>query len=178
MSHVSIAMTLKQKPSLPSGWLLSLHVRRRRGQFGATSRTWWWFVCHEGALHHQHSAPCQTITKQYYIEVFPRLRNAVRRKWSQLWASGDWQLHRYNALAHSPALVQTFLCKISHHLGLSAPLQPRFHSLRLLARPKTTIAIEREEICECVGHSTQVQTTVPHCQLTSLTGEWLPTDAQ
>jgi len=39
----------------------------------------------------------------------------------------------------------------SHHPGLSAPLQLRFGSLRLLAFPKAKIAVEREEICECDG---------------------------
>jgi hypothetical protein len=45
---------------------------------------------------------------QYYIEVFRRLRDAVRRKWTQLWASGDSQIHQDDALAHSTALVQAF----------------------------------------------------------------------
>jgi hypothetical protein len=38
--------------------------------------------------------------------------------------------------------------KASHHPGLSAPLHPRFGSLRLLASPKAKIAVEMEEICE------------------------------
>jgi len=41
-----------------------------------------------------------------------------------------------------------FFGKSSHHPGLSAPLQPRFGSLRLLAFPKDKIAVEREENCE------------------------------
>jgi hypothetical protein len=31
----------------------------------------------------------RTVTKEYYIEVFCRLRDAVRRKRSQLWGNGD-----------------------------------------------------------------------------------------
>jgi len=58
-----------------------------------------------------YAPPGQTITKDYYIEVLHRLRDAVRRKWQQLWASGDWHLHYDNAPAHSSALVQTFLVK-------------------------------------------------------------------
>ena len=46
-----------------------------------------------------------------------------------------------------------FLDKASHHPGLSAPLQPTFGSLRLLTFPKPKIAVEREEICECDGHT-------------------------
>ena len=63
------------------------------------------------------------------------------------------QLHHDNAPAHSTAPVQAFFGKTSHHPILSAPLQPRFGSLRLLAFPKTKIAFEREEISECDGHT-------------------------
>ena len=51
------------------------------------------------------------ITKDYYIEVLRQLRDAVRRKRQQLWASGDWHLHHDNTPAHSSALMQTFLVK-------------------------------------------------------------------
>jgi len=63
------------------------------------------------------------------------------------------QLHHNNVPAHSAALMQTFSGKTSHHPGLSAPLQPRFGSLRLLAFPKAKIAVEREEICEFDSHT-------------------------
>jgi len=61
------------------------------------------------------------------------------------------QLHHDIAPAHSTALVEAFLAK--HHIGLSAPLQPRFGSLRLLAFPKAEVTIESEKICECDGHT-------------------------
>jgi len=66
------------------------------------------------------------------------------------------QLHHDNTPAHSTVLVQAFFLgggKTSHHTGLSAPLQPRVVSLRLLVFPKDKIAVEREEICECDGHT-------------------------
>jgi len=59
------------------------------------------------------------------------------------------QLHHHNAPAQSTALVQAFFGKLSHHPGLSAPLQPRFGSMRLLAFPKAKITVEMEEICVC-----------------------------
>ena len=46
-----------------------------------------------------------------------------------------------------------FFGKTSHHPGLSAPLQPRFGPLRLMAFPKTEIAVEMDEICECDSHT-------------------------
>jgi len=58
-----------------------------------------------------------------------------------------------------------FLAK--HHPGLSAPLQPRFGSLRVLAFPKDKIAVEREEICECDCY------TVHKLSQRRLTSNWL-----
>ena len=54
--------------------------------------------------------------------------------------------------------ILQFSCRLlfgntSHHPGLSALLQSRFGSLRLLAFPIAKIAVEREEICECDGHT-------------------------
>jgi len=50
---------------------------------------------------------------------------------------------------------------------MSAPLQPRFGSLQLLAFPKVKIAVEREEICECDGH------TLYKLNQRRLTADWL-----
>ena len=72
-----------------------------------------------------------------------------------------------NAPAHSTALVQAFLDKTSHHPGLSAPLQPRFVSLRLLGFPKAKIAVKSEGICECDGY------TVHKLSQRCLTAYWL-----
>jgi len=60
-----------------------------------------------------------------------------------------------------------FSGKPSHHPDLSAPLQPRFGSVQLLACPKAKIAVEREEICECDGH------TVHKVSQRRLTADWL-----
>ena len=57
--------------------------------------------------------------------------------------------------------------KASHHPGLPTPLQPRIVSLRLLAFPKATIAVEKDEICECDCH------TVHKLNKRRLTADWL-----
>ena len=45
-------------------------------------------------------------------------------------------------------LVKSFLGKTRNHPSDSAPLQPRFGTLRLLTFPKTKITFEREEISD------------------------------
>jgi hypothetical protein len=61
------------------------------------------------------------------------------------------QRHHDNVPAHSTALVQAFLAK--HHITHVCQPQSRFGSLPFLAYPKAKIAFEREEICECDGHT-------------------------
>ena len=70
----------------------------------------------------------------------------------QLQATGDWQLHHNNMPAHASHLLQ-FFGETSNHPGDSAPLQPRFGALRLLAFPKTKITFERKEISDCRRNS-------------------------
>ena len=53
------------------------------------------------------------------------------------------QLHHDKAPAHCTALVQEFFGKASQHPGLSAPLHPRFGSLRILAFLKAKITAEK-----------------------------------
>ena len=66
-------------------------------------------------------------------------------------AMGNWWLaaslqHHTHSWVTSPA---EFFGKTSNHPGDSAPLQPRFGILWLLAFPKTKVTFEREEISDC-----------------------------
>jgi len=72
------------------------------------------------------------------------------------------------APAHYTALVQAFfLWEIITSPRSVRLLQPSFGSLRLLAFPRAKIAFEREEICECDGH------TVHKLSQRRLTADWL-----
>ena len=66
-------------------------------------------------------------------------------KWWLAASSQQWACPFYSC--HAGFFGKTF-----HHPGLSAPLQPRFGSLWLLAFTKAKIAIETEEICEFDSH--------------------------
>jgi hypothetical protein len=79
MNNGSMAMNLKNH-SFPSGGRLSLHVRRRHGKVGATSRSCWRFFNVGGVIYRGYAHSSRTVTKQYYIEVLRRLWDVLRRK--------------------------------------------------------------------------------------------------
>ena len=64
-----------------------------------------------GVIHYEFVPRGQTVNKEFYIAVLKRLREAVRRKRSQLWTNQSWVLHHDNAPAHSSFLVHNFLVK-------------------------------------------------------------------
>ena len=99
----------------------------------------------------------------------------VSRQWDAVdWACvlGDYHIHidqasrSENAPAHSLSLVHVFWPSITSPRSVT-PLQLVFGSLRLLAFPKTKIAVEKEEICDCDGHTAH---KVSHWRLTA---DWL-----
>jgi predicted Abi (CAAX) family protease len=98
-----MAMTLKQKPSLSNGSGPSKEGAVKSEQ--CQDHVDGFFFNHKEVVHHEYAPPGQTINKQYYIKVIWWLRDAVRRKQPQLWASGDWQLHHDNAPPHFSQLV-------------------------------------------------------------------------
>ena len=49
-----------------------------------------------------------TVNRQYYIEVFTKLRELVRRKRPELWRN-RWNLHQDNTPAHNTLPVKEFL---------------------------------------------------------------------
>ena len=65
-------------------------------------------------------------------------------------AMGNWWLAASSwQCAHSCIMsCADFFCETSNHPGDSAPLQPRFGTLWLLAFPKTKITFEKEEISD------------------------------
>ena len=42
-----------------------------------------------------------TINKEYYVGILRRLREAIRRKWPDLWKESLWKLHHITAFART-----------------------------------------------------------------------------
>ena len=103
-------------------------------------------------------------------------QSAGRCLWLSLctvWPShSQWPSEQIRFITTMRVTILQFQCRFffsnaSHHPGLSDPLQPRFGSQRLLTFSKAKIAVEREEICECDGH------TIHKLSQRCLTADWL-----
>ena len=64
------------------------------------------------------------MNQTYYIEVLKRLRDAIRRKKSELRRSGEWFFHHDNASAHLALRTREFLPKHSITVLLHTPYSP------------------------------------------------------
>jgi len=63
------------------------------------------------------------------------------------------QLHHNNTPAHSYSSHEGFFGKASHHPGLSGPPTAQIWLPATSGFSQAKIAIERDEICECDGHT-------------------------
>jgi hypothetical protein len=66
----------------------------------------------------------QTVSTEYYQEVFHLLCDAVPCKRPELWDERDWQLHYESARSHSSHLVQGFLAEHSIPQIRQTPYSP------------------------------------------------------
>ena len=119
---------------------------------------------------------CASVNTHSPVGLVSRQREAV--DWACVLCDGRIQ----NDQANRSDSSRQYACQIlSSHAGVffwgggakhhitqvyRPPLQPRFDSLRLLAFPKSKIAFEREEICECDGP------TVHRLSQRRLTADW------
>ena len=88
-------------------------------------------------VHHEFVPLGQTFNQEVYISVLRRMRETLRRRRPDLWASGQWTLLHDNARRHTALSVSRFLTKhnviVLPHPPYSPDLSPRdfFLFLRL-----------------------------------------------
>ena len=80
------------------------------------------FDC-RGIIHKEFVPHGQTVN-QHYLEVLRRLRENVRRKRPELWASGDWLLHHDNTPPHTALSVRRYLASQGWTMVTHAPYSP------------------------------------------------------
>ena len=64
-----------------------------------------------GIVHHEFVPQGQTVNQEVYISVLRCMREALRRRRPDLWASGEWTLLHDNVRPHTALSVSRFLTK-------------------------------------------------------------------
>ena len=82
------------------------------------------FYDQQGIVHYEFVPEGQTVNQHYYIDVLRRLREDVRRKRPELWATGDWYLLHDNAPPHVAATVQQYIEKTNMNILPHPPYSP------------------------------------------------------
>ena len=103
------------------------------------SRSCWPFLWYPGYSDTEWVPTGQTINQQYYIEVFKKLRESVRRERPELWRNG-WTLNQDNAPAHNELSVKQFLTN-KNITVLST------HPTRHTSLPATSTSSQRSSQC-------------------------------
>ena len=62
-------------------------------------------------VHHEFVPRGETVSKEFYLKVMKRLREAVRRKRPEAWTKKTWMLHHDNSPSHASLLIREFLAK-------------------------------------------------------------------
>ncbi|KAM7312456.1 putative histone-lysine N-methyltransferase SETMAR-like [Ixodes scapularis] len=74
----------------------------------------------KGVVHSEFVPQTQTVNKEFYCEVFKRLRNRVRRVRKEI--RDNWIFHHDNASSHTALIVSWLLAK----LGVATLPQPPY----------------------------------------------------
>ena len=119
-----MGMTLKPRCSCRSGWGMGLLNQKKAwiswSKFKVMLVV---FFDWKGIVHHEFLSRGQMVNK--YQEVLARLRDAVRRKSTELWENRTWMLHHDNALAQALLLIRAYLPKFRH---LLCPIHPNLQT--------------------------------------------------
>ena len=75
-----------------------------------TSSSGKFFDCN-GVVYHEFLPQGRAVNRKYCLEVMLRLREAIRKKRTELWRNQSWILHHVNTTAHTSMLVREFLAK-------------------------------------------------------------------
>jgi len=109
MKHGSINTTLKRSGKVHNGRLPIPHDEKVPSVQIKSQNNVADFFYIRGIVHYEFVPTGQTVNQVYYLEVLERLREKVRRKRPQLFASNSWILHHDNEPAHTALSVREFL---------------------------------------------------------------------
>ncbi|GBM34385.1 hypothetical protein AVEN_219081-1 [Araneus ventricosus] len=84
-----------------------------KGKVGTRQNDVGGFFDYDSVIHYGFIPEGQTVNKELYLEILKRLRDAVRRKRPEKWATKDWFLLHDNAPPHRALIMKKYLARHS-----------------------------------------------------------------
>ncbi|GBN03939.1 hypothetical protein AVEN_215441-1 [Araneus ventricosus] len=84
------------------------------------------FFNYDSVIQYEFIPEGQTVNKEFYLEILKRLRDVVRRKRPEKWATNDWFLLHYNAPPDRALMVKKYLAR---HSVITLEHPPYSHDL-------------------------------------------------
>jgi histone-lysine N-methyltransferase SETMAR len=105
----------------------------------------------------------RTVNQHYYLEILPKLHEAVHQRRPELWPDA-WILHCDNALAHDALTVRELLAKKSIIKLYHPPHSPDLAPCDFWLFPKLKIALKGHRFSDNAniqGHATTILQSIP-----------------
>ena len=114
-----------------------------------------------GIVHHEFVPQGQTVNREVYISVLRRMRETLRRRRPDLWASGQWTLLHDNARPHTALSVSRFLTKHNVTVLPHPPYSPHLSpcDFFLFPRLKKRLKRRRHENIKAIQAAVTMQFT-------------------
>ncbi|GBO02642.1 hypothetical protein AVEN_231878-1 [Araneus ventricosus] len=105
---------------------------------------------YDSVIHYEFIPEGQTVNEELYLEILKRLRDAIRRKRPEKWATNNWFLLDQNAPPHRSLIVKKYLVTTLQHPPYSPDLAPAdfYISPRLKIKLKGHRFVDSDEVIE------------------------------
>ncbi|GBN15575.1 hypothetical protein AVEN_250483-1 [Araneus ventricosus] len=105
------------------------------------------FFDYDSVIHYEFIPEGQTFNKELYLEILRQLRDAMRRKRPEKWATDDWLLLHENAPPHRALIVKKVPCQTQCYDSGTPSLFSRPSTIRFLSVFTAENEIEGTPFC-------------------------------
>jgi hypothetical protein len=169
MKHGFTIMMLKPNNTLYSRRVLFCLASRKHDLHSLVKEMLLISFDHQGIVRYKFASECQTTNHNSSLAVLRCLRDAVCRKWPEMWTAGSWLPHAHTVLSDSSRQNIQFLPFHNPPIHLTSPVPTIFYSLnwKLLLKEEDVKTVE-----DIVTNSTNDLKAIPQRSIEQCFQKW------